>query len=194
MINLQPLQFLIRIVSDPRLLRPSAKIVSPATIDTSAKWKQLMQSGLGVRTEQNVILLIDKDNCWCHPRQNAVYEEYRQSFTAMNESFQNVYWLSNTISLDSQYRDSNQRFEGIEVIPVTAKKPACGEKVEKFLQTRHSDLRQSQVVMMGDRVLTDVLMANDRGWKSILVQKVIDESAEGSGAFIFRKIERWFTS
>ncbi|KAI3632802.1 hypothetical protein MIR68_008877 [Amoeboaphelidium protococcarum] len=192
MINLQPLQFLSRILFDPKLLRPSAKIVSPATIDTAAKWQQLMESGVGVKTGQNVILLIDKDNCWCHPRQDSVYEEYRQSFTAMSESFQNVYWLSNTISLDPQYRDSNQKFEGLEVIPVTSKKPACGEEVEKFLRTRHFDFEYSQVVMMGDRVLTDVLMSNDRGWKSILVQTVIDESAEGYGAFIFRKIERMF--
>ncbi|KAI3649661.1 hypothetical protein MP228_005293 [Amoeboaphelidium protococcarum] len=194
MINLQPLQFLSRILFDPKILRPSAKIVSPATIDTAAKWKQLFDSGVGVKARQNVILLIDKDNCWCHPRQDSVYEEYRQSFTAMKESFENVYWLSNTISLDPQYRNTNKRFEGLEVIPVTAKKPACGEEVEKFLRTRHSDFEQSQVVMMGDRVLTDVLMANDRGWKSILVQKVIDESAEGYGAFIFRKIERMVLS
>lgn len=43
---------------------------------------------------------------------------------------------------------------------------------------------------MGDRILTDVLMANANGWKSIYVRSIIDGKGEGFGAYLFRSLEQ----
>ena len=68
---------------------------------------------------------------------------------------------------------------GVEVFRHSTKKPGCGLDVFKYLQ-KIAKIRvkhPSQVVVVGDRLLTDVVMANRMGSWSIWIKDGVVESS-----------------
>lgn len=61
---------------------------------------------------------------------------------------------------------------GIYVLPHSSKKPGCGHEVMEYFQ-KHPETgvtRPDQIVMVGDRLTTDVMMANLMGSYAVWVK------------------------
>ena len=73
---------------------------------------------------------------------------------------------------------------GLPVIRHRLKKPACAGEVLDFLRP----LSAGEVCVVGDRLLTDVVFANQAGMLSILVRP-IDRLRDHPAAMLFRAME-----
>ena len=73
---------------------------------------------------------------------------------------------------------------GLPVIRHVLKKPACADEVLEFLRP----LTAAEVCVVGDRLLTDVLFANQSGMLSILVPP-IDRLRDHPVAILIRLLE-----
>lgn len=60
---------------------------------------------------------------------------------------------------------------GVKVLPHTQKKPGCHQEIESFFKTRGLITDANQIAVVGDRLMTDVLMANLMGAQSVWISK-----------------------
>lgn len=60
---------------------------------------------------------------------------------------------------------------GVKVMPHTQKKPGCHQEIESFCKTRGLITDTNQIAVVGDRLMTDVLMANLMGAQSVWISK-----------------------
>lgn len=91
---------------------------------------------------------------------------------------------------------------GVKVLRHREKKPACGQEILSVLNQSinsssikgDSDLKPGQIAVIGDRLLTDIVMANRMGMFSILVTDIITEHGDNPMAKLARRWERWILS
>ena len=106
----------------------------------------------------------------------------------------NVRLLSNSVGIESEDHGlKNAKLwesqnDGISVIRHHEKKPDCGREV----LSHFPNLQPSEIVVIGDRLLTDVLMANENGMMSILTVQLLDLSTDNTVAAAMRLLERKF--
>lgn len=60
----------------------------------------------------------------------------------------------------------------------------------EFVQKAFPDLKANQIAFIGDRLLTDVVMANEAGFYSIYLEKPITTEGDNIPAILFRILER----
>lgn len=116
------------------------------------------------------VVIFDKDNCLTRPYQTAVLE-YPQAVKACLDSFgrENVAVLSNHVGCEDV--DGGRLFgqiHGLKVINHATKKPGCMKDVQAcFPQTP-----PHKMVLIGDRLSTDIFMAQANGMFGVLVDPI----------------------
>lgn len=139
-------------------------------------------------------LVVDKDNCFAEPYAQEVWPRYQKRWASIRQQFpgDRLLIVSNSSgTLDDagglEAKAIESRLETrvlIHSIKVSLillcrssvtedfKKPACHSQVLQFLQDSHAKVTSaSQVVVIGDRLFTDVLMANMMGAHSIWIRR-----------------------
>ncbi|KAF2785942.1 HAD-superfamily phosphatase, partial [Melanomma pulvis-pyrius CBS 109.77] len=116
-------------------------------------------------------VVLDKDNCFAVPHSNEVHKPYNDKFQELRRAYpgSKLLIVSNTAGTDS---DPNQvqaalleKNTGVKVLQHSTKKPGCKAEVLAYFE-QHPETgvtSPSQIAVVGDRLFTDVMMANLMG-------------------------------
>ncbi|KAK3680131.1 hypothetical protein LTR78_000508 [Recurvomyces mirabilis] len=116
-------------------------------------------------------VVLDKDNCFAIPKQNSVYPAYEKKFEELRKAYpgSRLLIVSNTAGTNSDngHADADliERTTGVKVLHHATKKPGCHEEVMSYFRNQPDAgvTHPGQVAVVGDRLFTDVMMANMMG-------------------------------
>lgn len=123
-------------------------------------------------------VILDKDNCFVVPHQNVVSQQNQSKFDELKKSYPGSRLLivsnSSGTSSDKDHAEADvlERNTGVKVLRHTTKKPGCHDEIMDYLRSRTDSgvTSASQVAVVGDRLFTDVLMANMMGAHAVWVK------------------------
>ncbi|KAF2453594.1 mitochondrial PGP phosphatase [Lineolata rhizophorae] len=123
-------------------------------------------------------IVLDKDNCFAVPHQNEVYEAYKEKFKALRSAYpgSRLLIVSNTAGTrsDPSHKEAEllERNTGVAVLRHNTKKPGChSEILSYFRQANDVEITSpGQIAVVGDRLFTDVMMANLMGATGVWVR------------------------
>lgn len=185
-----------RLLLQPKLCIPHAAFSTFDEIPIPVS-KALMQANGGKEPNIKVVIL-DKDNCFAKPRENVIHTPYRSHFESLRQCYPGKHLLivSNSAGTDSDPSGHEAKLlsdaTGVDVFRHSTKKPGCGQSVLDYLQ-RNEKLgvnHPSQVAVIGDRLFTDIMMANMMGaWGIWVTDGVIKNNGPVSPDCIQRSLE-----
>ncbi|KAK2602538.1 hypothetical protein N8I77_009058 [Diaporthe amygdali] len=167
-LNLSASLNIFKLLSNPSLCLPHAAISTfkdlPIPLDSAFKRK-------GVEVNIKAVVL-DKDDCFARPETNEVYEPYQERFEALKAAYpgRRILIVSNTagaLSYDTkaQMASELEKTTGVTVLSHRVKKPGCGSEIMEYFH-KHPETgvsSPSQVAIVGDRLFTDMMLANTMG-------------------------------
>ncbi|KAL2048115.1 hypothetical protein N7G274_000026 [Stereocaulon virgatum] len=163
------------------LVKPSL-CVPHATISTfeglSIGLPAVLQKANGNRPPDIQAVVFDKDNCFAKPNDNEIHEQYKHLFEEIRNAFSSPRLLivSNSAGSsedpDGKEADLLEQVTGVKVFRHSTKKPGCAIDVYKHLRSIKpvGVTHAAQVAVVGDRLFTDVMMANMMGAWSIWIK------------------------
>ncbi|KAL2075775.1 hypothetical protein VTL71DRAFT_718 [Oculimacula yallundae] len=184
---------IFRLITKPTLCLPHA------TISTFNQLPVPLNSVFGKYKNVDIrAVVLDKDNCFAIPHSNTVHEPYEDKFKSLREAYpgRRLLIVSNTSGASSidphgELASSVIKATGVTVLPHSTKKPGCGPEImEYFLQHPETGVtRPDQIAVVGDRLTTDVMMANMMGSYAVWVRDGVVERKETS---VFARLEQRF--
>ncbi|CEJ80811.1 Putative HAD-like superfamily protein [[Torrubiella] hemipterigena] len=117
-------------------------------------------------------VVLDKDDCFAYPDAKEVYEPYKKHFERLRAAYpgRKLLVVSNTSGATTWDKDLKQAAEvekstGVHVLPHSVKKPGCGPEIMAYFK-QHPEtevIDPSQIAVVGDRLTTDMMLANLMG-------------------------------
>ncbi|KAJ2372587.1 hypothetical protein IW150_004046 [Coemansia sp. RSA 2607] len=134
-------------------------------------------------------LVFDKDNCLTSPYAPFLYPPFASAWHECKQVFapENILIVSNSAGTPDDTKGEAGRVQealGVRVLAHKDKKPACGREVLEYLQAR-----PEEVAVVGDRLMTDVAMANMHGMYAVWTTQIISEQGDNPVAAVVRRIE-----
>ena len=172
-----------RLLLQPKLCIPHAAFNTFDEIPIPVS-KALTVANGGKEPDIKVVIL-DKDNCFAKPRENVVYSPYRSHFESLRRCYpgKQLLIVSNSAGTDSDLNGNEAKTlseaTGVDVFRHSTKKPGCGQNVLDYLRSNEKlgVNHPSQVVVIGDRLFTDIMMANMMGgWGIWVTEGVIKDN------------------
>ncbi|MCJ1415624.1 hypothetical protein MMC32_001956 [Xylographa parallela] len=165
-----------RLITNPSLCLPHSTIPTFNQLPVPIS-KAFPASEKGRKPDIRAIVL-DKDNCFARPKENVVYEAYHDKFHALKAAYPHSRLLivSNSAGTNSDPGHTDaallERNTGIPVLRHSTKKPGCGPEILSYFRNlpQAGVTEPSQIAIVGDRLFTDVLMANMMGSWSVWVR------------------------
>lgn len=122
------------------------------------------------------VVILDKDNCFAKPHTTIVWPEYQAKMDALKKTYgENLLILSNTAgSSDDPTKQLAQDLEkstGVRVLHHEVKKPGCYNEVVASLKSNGVIQDAKEIAVVGDRLMTDVVMANFMGAQSVWIRE-----------------------
>ena len=123
-------------------------------------------------------VVLDKDNCFAVPNHNFVHPSNLSKFEEIRAAYpgSRLLIVSNSAGTgsDKGYAEADEveRNTGVKVLRHSTKKPGCHSEIMDYLRNA-PDARvtsPAQVAVVGDRLFTDVMMANMMGSHGIWVK------------------------
>ncbi|KAJ2160067.1 hypothetical protein GGF46_002525 [Coemansia sp. RSA 552] len=169
------------------LLRPSLLVPQLAVSDIrSIPFDSLQRSGIR-------FLVFDKDNCLTAPYVNTIHPPFQDAWAQCRSIFprQNILVVSNSAGTpdDSNYMAAREveRELGVPVLRHTDKKPRCGAEILQAF----GGAPPAEIAVVGDRLATDVAMANMCGMMSIWTRDIVSRQGDNRMAALVRDAEHW---
>ncbi|KAH8663907.1 mitochondrial PGP phosphatase [Xylariales sp. PMI_506] len=140
-------------------------------------------------------IVVDKDDCFAYPETNEIHPPYITRFRQLQKEFPGRRFLivSNTAGALSYDHDGSLAREleestGVPVLSHRVKKPGCKDEImAHFRQHPETGVTQpSQIAVIGDRLMTDMMLANTMGSWGIWIRNGV-APLENKG--IFSKLE-----
>ncbi|KAM0801356.1 mitochondrial PGP phosphatase [Usnea florida] len=171
------------LLRNPRLCLPHATVPTFERVPTSISTALTVANG-GRRPDIRAVVL-DKDNCFAKPKENSIYGPYKKHFDSIRKVFPGprVLIVSNSAGTrDDPHGKEAKLLEhatGVKVFNHSTKKPGCGLDVFNYFQSI-ANIRvehPSHIAVIGDRLFTDVIMANKMGaWSIWIKDGIVEES------------------
>lgn len=128
-------------------------------------------------------IVLDKDNCFAVPKSNEIHPPYKPKFDELRRAYpgSRLLIVSNSAgtSSDKGYAEADllEANTGVKVLRHNTKKPGChSEIMDYFRNTPGTNVTSpSQVAVIGDRLFTDVLMANMMGSYGVYIKDGVIE-------------------
>ncbi|KAI9678590.1 MAG: hypothetical protein M1817_005647 [Caeruleum heppii] len=169
-----------------KLLRDPSLCLPHSTIATFQQLPVPLSTAFGRHGVDIRAVVVDKDNCFAVPKQNVIYKPYTDKFRELREAYPGARLLIVSNSAGSHH-DFNEHEAavleantGVEVLRHEVKKPGTHPSIWRHFQ-QHPETgvtRPSQIAVVGDRLFTDVMMANMMGSWAVWVRKgVVDEKS-----------------
>jgi phosphatidylglycerophosphatase GEP4 len=116
-------------------------------------------------------VILDKDNCFAIPHQDEIHPPYREKFQELRKAYPGfrLVIVSNTAGTRDDVGHAKaeilEKNTGVQVLRHNTKKPGCGDDIMKFLRAQKDvDITSpNEVAIIGDRLFTDIMMANMMG-------------------------------
>ena len=121
-------------------------------------------------------VILDKDNCFAIPHHDDIFPPYRDKFQELRKAYPGSRLLIVSNTAGTHHDRGNARADilekntGVQVLRHSIKKPGCGDEIMKILQKDVDITSPSQIVVIGDRLLTDTMMANMMGSYGVWVK------------------------
>lgn len=123
-------------------------------------------------------VVLDKDDCFARPLENVIYKPYYIHFRALSRVYpgSRLLIVSNSTGtsddVDGKEAEILQRATGVEVLKHSTKKPGCGAQIlDYFLERPETGVnRANQIAVVGDRLSTDIMMANMYGFWGLWIK------------------------
>lgn len=151
------------------LLHDPPSLLPHATVPTLLSLPFPLGSTLPRRPRISALVL-DKDNTLCPPQTIRLEDRYVQIVKRVQKEDVGVLIVSNSAGTDDHHEDEarelERRLPGVHVLRLRGsgkKKPFCGPEVMETLRRQGWAERPEQVLVVGDRLGTDVLLAREMG-------------------------------
>ncbi|KAI2643233.1 HAD-superfamily phosphatase [Xylaria nigripes] len=141
-------------------------------------------------------VVLDKDDCFAYPDTNEIYPKYIERFQLLRKEYpgHRLLIVSNTAGAVTYDRDGRLAREleavtGVSVLPHRVKKPGCKDEIMAHFK-EHPETgvtHPAQVVVIGDRLMTDMMLANMMGSWGIWIKDGVKPHSQKS---IFSKFEQ----
>jgi phosphatidylglycerophosphatase GEP4 len=178
--NIRGIQGLFLCFSNPKLLLPSQQVKNITQINyksLSSKYKSI---------------IFDKDNTLTKPYNLKLHNGFIKTWSEIKSEFkpENILIVSNSVGTKDDKNKSYKELEkelGVCVLRSNEKKPFG---IELALYKLNANPKETIVV--GDRVLTDIVYGNRAGCYTILCTDVITEDGDNWIATRLRRLEKQF--
>jgi phosphatidylglycerophosphatase GEP4 len=125
----------------------------------------------GARRPDIRAVVLDKDNCFAIPKSNEIYKGYNSKFDELREAYPGSRLLivsnSSGTASDAGHAEADllEKNTGVKVLRHDTKKPGCHAEIMEYFRNQPDSgvTKESQVAIVGDRLFTDILMANMMG-------------------------------
>lgn len=166
----------LRLPFNPSLFLPSLTISNfgelPIPIPSQVKGREVK------------VVILDKDNCFAKPHTDYVHGEYKNVWDRLKSAYPHNQLLivSNTAGSKQDDKDLTlaravESNTGVNVLPHATKKPGCGDEILSYLKKNNVVITHpAEIVIIGDRLMTDVALANIMKAQSIWVRNGVTPS------------------
>ncbi|AET37561.1 phosphatidylglycerophosphatase Ecym_1326 [Eremothecium cymbalariae DBVPG len=127
-------------------------------------------------------VVLDKDNCFAYPHDDKVWPEYDNVWKRLLIAYPDSHLLivSNTAgtNVDAEHKQAQmlEANTGVHVLRHATKKPGCKDEVFKYFYDKQIVKSPSEIAIVGDRLFTDIVMANMMGSYSIWIKDGVKPS------------------
>ncbi|KAJ1948498.1 hypothetical protein FBU59_001565 [Linderina macrospora] len=152
----------------------------------SIPFAKLRQSGIEY-------VVFDKDNCLTAPYHDIIHTEFLPAWETCLEVFSrnNIMIVSNSAGTpddtDHVAACAVEAALGVRVLRHSVKKPGCGQEVVEAL----GNVSPKKIAVVGDRLMTDVALANLNGMMGIWTRDIITTKGDNAAAAVIRRAEHW---
>ncbi|KAH3664813.1 hypothetical protein OGATHE_003628 [Ogataea polymorpha] len=151
MLNLSATLHFWKIVANPALVNP--QLVVPT-------FQHLPHSIPHIRG-----MVLDKDNCIARDNDDRVWPAYEERWSSLKKEYPGrLLIVSNSAGTNDDVDGQAQRLEkntGVPVLRHSTKKPGCWPEIVAWFEQR--GVAPHEIAVVGDRLFTDILMANMMG-------------------------------
>lgn len=136
-------------------------------------------------------VVLDKDNCFAYPHKDEVWHKYKEKWEELKQCYPDAALLivsnSSGSNDDPGYKQAEllEMNTGVPVLRHSAKKPGCHEEIFSYFHQKKIITKPSEIAIVGDRLFTDVMMANMMGSYSVWVRDGVIKSNN-----LFSKFEK----
>jgi phosphatidylglycerophosphatase GEP4 len=139
-------------------------------------------------------IVLDKDNCFAKAHDDKVWPEYEKKWELLKKMYPGAQLLivSNSAGTNGDLNNHQQARllesrTGVAVLRHTTKKPGCYNEIMSYFREQKVCENPSEVAIVGDRLFTDIIMANMMGAKGIWISVGVFQSNS-----LISRIERWW--
>ncbi|ODV81841.1 HAD-superfamily phosphatase [Suhomyces tanzawaensis NRRL Y-17324] len=134
-------------------------------------------------------VVLDKDNCFAKDHDDKVWPAYEDTWKRLQDSFPKEHLLivSNSAGTndDKDYQQAQklERDTGVTVLRHPTKKPGCFQEIQDYFANH--GIASNEIIVIGDRLFTDMLMANMMGSWGLWLSEGVELSPK-----VFPRMER----
>ncbi|KAK6203400.1 mitochondrial PGP phosphatase [Scheffersomyces amazonensis] len=134
-------------------------------------------------------VVLDKDNCFAKDHDDKVWPAYEETWELLKKSYPKEHLLivSNSAGTnDDKDHVQAQKLEndtGVTVLRHATKKPGCFNEINDYF--KQFNINSNEILIIGDRLFTDILMANMMGSWGLWLSEGVELSPK-----IFPAMER----
>ncbi|CAX41073.1 uncharacterized protein YHR100C orthologue, putative [Candida dubliniensis CD36] len=134
-------------------------------------------------------IVLDKDNCFAKDHDDKVWPEYEQTWKRLKEIYSKDHLLivSNSAGTDDDINHIQAKTlesnTGINVLRHSIKKPGCLNEIIQYFAKLN--IKPNEIIVIGDRLFTDMVMANMMGSWGCWISQGVELSLK-----ILPKLER----
>ncbi|KAI4163449.1 MAG: hypothetical protein LQ342_002956 [Letrouitia transgressa] len=166
-----------------KLLRYPGLCIPHATVSTFNDLPIPLSKAFGEFRPDIRAVILDKDNCFARPKQNSIYVPYKH-FRSLREVYPHPHLLivSNSAGTDDDIdkleASALSEATGVPVFHHSTKKPGCGSSVLEYIRNVPGSrvISADQIAVIGDRLFTDIMMANLIGCWAIWIKVGVVET------------------
>ncbi|EPE09631.1 had superfamily phosphatase [Ophiostoma piceae UAMH 11346] len=169
-LNLSASVNIFRLLARPSLCLPHGVVSTFNDIPVPLDSAFAARSG-GKKPEIKAVVL-DKDDCFAFPESSEVWPSYQDKFNKLREAYpgRRLLIVSNTAGALSYDKDrllakTVESGTGVTVLPHQTKKPGCGDEIMAYFRAHPETgvTEPHQIAVVGDRLTTDMMLANTMG-------------------------------
>ncbi|KAH3686110.1 hypothetical protein WICPIJ_002916 [Wickerhamomyces pijperi] len=168
----------LRLLTNPQLCVPHLTIPSFDKIPIPL----CFPSSITTAQPEIKAIVLDKDNCFAKDHDDKVWPEYQETFTKLRTQYPGASLLivSNSAGTNDDINHSQAKIleesTGVTVLRHSTKKPGCHHEIMEYFKTNNICHKPEEVAVVGDRLFTDVLMANMMGSWSVWISNGVVRS------------------
>ncbi|RYP25227.1 hypothetical protein DL765_000108 [Monosporascus sp. GIB2] len=190
-LNLSGFLNVFRLLAKPSLCLPHA------TVPTFGDLPNPLENAFENSPKKPVIkaVVLDKDDCFAYPDTSGIHPPYLERFRQLQKEYpgHKLLIVSNTAGATTYDRSGELKTEletmtGASVLSHRVKKPGCKDEIMAYFESHPETgvTHPSQLAIIGDRLATDMMLANMMGSWGIWIRDGVRPLSQKS---IFARVE-----